>query len=151
MPDPKKSDGRVMFKKISLVLIFVLMASVAFSQVSISGRGYGGRRDYVPSPKLLSPIQETVSLKGKEELTFKWSPHRSRSSGSKYYDFRLYGGYNMVESSLILKEQVPGNKHSISLGSGQFKNGEIYTWSVRQVYRGIGKSDRSFSSFKVTE
>jgi hypothetical protein len=140
-----------MVKKIVFILVFMLMASGAFSQVNISGQRYGGRRDYVPQPRLRSPVGELVSLKGQTELTFEWSPHETLRLGAarKYYDFRLYRGYNMVEAALVIKKRVPGNKHSISLNSELFKNRETYTWSIRQVYQAVGKSQRSFSSFKV--
>ncbi|MGB2599206.1 MAG: hypothetical protein WBB86_00250 [Candidatus Omnitrophota bacterium] len=140
-----------MLKKIILILILAFITTSAYSQVNISGRRYGGRRDFAPEPRLLSPVEELVSLKRQTELTFKWSPHETLLSGSarKYYDFRLYRGYELVKSALIFKEKVPGNKHSISLNSELFKDKETYTWSVRQVYRDGGKSRRSVSSFKV--
>jgi hypothetical protein len=140
-----------MHKKIIFILIFALIATSAYSQINISGRRYGGRRDFAPQPRLRSPVEEVVSLKRQNELTFKWSPHETLRSGSarKYYDFRLYRGYKLVKSGLIFKEKVPGNEHSISLKADLFKDKQIYTWSVRQVYRDGGKSRRSTSSFRV--
>jgi len=125
---------------------FIVNTSYAYR---VSYRGWPAKRDYVPTPRLISPKSEIVNLSDKDELLFKWSPHEARRFGKKYYDFRLYKGYNMVEANLILKEQAPGNERSFFVKSEVFNDREIYTWSLRLVYPGKGKSSRSFHSFKV--
>ena len=136
-------------KQIFLVMFLLSITVTTFSQSTFAVRGRS--MDFVPRPRLLSPSTEEVDLSGKEKLEFKWSPHeRVRAgSGSRYFDFRLYKGYQMVEANLLLKERVPGNKHTISLDAGLFEDGQVYTWSLRRVYKGIGKSDRSINTFKI--
>ncbi|MGB2631281.1 MAG: hypothetical protein WBD24_05465 [Candidatus Omnitrophota bacterium] len=134
-------------KKAIFSAAILLLATYAYAQVSMSS--YGGRADYVPMPRLLSPTTTEVNLSGKEALEFKWSPHEGLRLGRKYYDFRLYEGFDMLERTLLFKERVPGNKYEISLDAEMFLPGKVYTWSLRQVYRGVGKSRRSFHSFRV--
>lgn len=133
-------------KKIFLFLIiFLSVSSLAESRMN----GMGASFDFIPQPRLTWPIKEEINLTGKDSLEFKWSPHEGRASGREYFDFRLYKGYNMLESTLVLKERVSPYSYSFSVKSDFFEDGQIYTWSLRQVYSGVGKSDRSFSSFKV--
>lgn len=106
------------------------------------------RRDAVPEPRLLVPKGD-VDLYGKDELEFKWSPHEGDRIQRDYYDFRLYMGYNMVESSLILKKKVLPDEFSVFIKASVFKKGAVYTWSLRQVYTGSVKSRKSYSSFHV--
>ena len=74
----------------------LLIAFCAFAQ-SFEVR-VGGTRDYAPEPRLLSPIAETVDLTEKSVLEFKWSPHEGSRFERKYYDFRLYRGFSMVQA-----------------------------------------------------
>ena len=106
---------------------------------------------YVPEPRLLNPMDETVDLSAREELQFKWSIHEARNlgGGRRYYEFRLYKGSEMLESTLIFKENIHGDRDSAVLDSGIFEDGAVYTWSLKQCYKGVGKSKRSFHSFKV--
>ena len=115
------------------------------------GGSLGSMMGYVPEPRLLYPTDATLNLTGQEDVRFKWSIHEARSMGSgrRYFEFRLYKGYDMLESTLIFKEDIYGDKDSIVLDSGIFENGAIYTWSLKQCYKGVGKSKRSFHSFKV--
>ncbi len=136
-------------------IIFALIGALVFSgtagasYISISARN-ADLISHVPEVRLISPVGETVSLKGKEFLDFVWSRHEGRMlPGRKYYDFRLYKGRDMVEATLLFKEKVSAATSTISIDAGMFENGRTYTWSVRQVYKGVGKSDRSFQSFKV--
>lgn len=105
--------------------------------------------DLAPEPWLLSPISETVDLTGKDTLTFKWRPDPGPLLLRKYYDFRLYKGYQTFESTQILKKQVDPNTYSIVLDAGLFEDGQVYTWTLRQVYCDIRKSDAAYNSFKV--
>lgn len=120
-------------KKIIFIVTCLFIATCAYSQVSITGRIGGRRGGHVPPPMLLEPISEVVDLSGKDTLEFRWSPHEGRRAQRRSYDFRLYKGYNMIESTLILKRSVPPGKHRIYLDSGLFESGQIYTWSLRQV------------------
>jgi hypothetical protein len=57
----------------------------------------------------------------------------------------------MVESTLILKKGIPPDTFYVSVKTDLFKDGHVYTWSLRQVYDVSGKSRRSFHSFKVVK
>jgi len=104
-----------------------------------------------PEVRLIKPVQEEVVLSGEKELEFKWSPHEGSLSDRQYYDFRLYKGYDMVESNLILKKRIPHNTYQVSLNADLFEDGRIYTWSLRQVYNDSRKGIRSYQSFKVVK
>ena len=134
-------------KKAIIFVTIILLATYAYAQISVSGQ-YGRSTD-VPRPRLLSPTTTEVNLSGERGLEFKWSPHEGLKFGRKYYDFRLYEGYDMVQDTLVFKKRVPGNEHNIFLGPDMFLQGKVYTWSLRIVYRGVGKSRRSFHSFRV--
>jgi hypothetical protein len=133
-------------------VIFLALVSAVFSR-NAHAITFGRRVDFVPQPRLLSPAGEEVDLAGKDKLEFRWSPHENMrpGPGTRYYDFRLYKGYQMLESTLLLKKRVPGRERGISLEADMFKAGQVYTWSLRNVYKGTGKSDRSASSFKVVK
>ncbi|MCX5678850.1 MAG: hypothetical protein NTY76_07065 [Candidatus Omnitrophica bacterium] len=113
----------------------------------IEHAGHDG--DFTPEPTLISPTTEKVDLTGKTGLEFKWSSHEARRGFRKYYDFRLYKGYDMLEKSLLMKKEVDPNTYEFSVKSDTFSDGEVYTWSLRQVYDGMQKSRRSTASFKV--
>lgn len=105
--------------------------------------------DRIPQPKLLYPNRDTADITGKTTLDFKWSSHERARGFRKYYDFRLYEGSQMVESGLILKQEVDPETYSFSVPVDKFENGETYTWSLRQVYSPSNKSDRSNQTFQV--
>ncbi|MCX5715726.1 MAG: hypothetical protein NTV07_02480 [Candidatus Omnitrophica bacterium] len=76
-------------------------------------------------------------------------PHEGNRMSRDYYDFRLYKGYNFLESALINKQQVPSDIYIVRLRADMFDDGQVYTWSLKQVYDNGNKSQRSFQSFKV--
>ena len=128
---------------VSLMLFLGCLSQAAFAIRTI------GVEDYVPNPRLIYPVSDEVILEGEKPLIFKWSPHESRSLGRRSYVFRIYSGTEMLKPNLIYKETVPGGKHEIEVASDFFEDGETYTWSLRQIYKGIGKSRRSFNTFRV--
>jgi hypothetical protein len=134
-----------------IIIIFFtclfLFGSVPVSDASMLGRDTLSKN--IPQPVLKEPVLDKVDLSGKSELVFRWSPHEGNISQRKHYDFRLYEGYQLIEANLIFQENVSANKHQISVSTNTFKIGQVYTWSLRQVYR-VGKSQRSTSSFAVT-
>lgn len=129
----------------AVILSLILGSAVAGADMRQSGLG----DDFTPEPVLLSPTTEEVDLTGKAELEFKWSPHEARRGFRRYYDFRLYKGYDMLERTLIMKKEVDPRADRISIKADTFADGEVYTWSMRQVYDGMQKSRRSTASFKV--
>ena len=142
--------GVMSVRKVLLVLLLLLSTTCpGRSQAFVQGSVGGGFMDRIPRPRLLSPDGEVVDLSGKDEILFKWSPHEGKPIGRDYYDFRIYKGYEMLESALFVKKKIPPREHSVAVGTDMFRSGEVYTWSLRQVYRARGRSDRSFSSFRV--
>jgi hypothetical protein len=132
---------------LAVLVIGILIVSCAFAQGF--GIRVGGTRDYVPEPRLLSPVTETVDLTGKDILKFRWSPHEGSRFDRKYYDLRIYKGFDMVQSTLIYKQKVYAGTYEMDVPSDLFESGSVYTWSLRQIYRGGNKSWRSFYSFRV--
>jgi len=130
-----------------------LAAVLALSAATVSAQRIAdfeiGQTSFVPKPRLIAPATDVVDLTGKEGLEFKWSPHEGDQVKRDHYDFRLYSGYNMVESTRILKMRISPRQWSIILKAEMFEDAQVYTWSLRQVYTGSAKSWRSFESFKV--
>ena len=142
-----KEEKGMLRKLIICVTVFLFMfsgSSLVFS--STLNRAF--LTSNIPQPVLKDPVTDRVDLSGKSELVFRWSPHEGSISQRKHYDFRLYEGYQMVESNLIFQSNVPPNQHQIALSVDTFKLNQVYTWSLRQTYRS-GKSQRSTSSFAV--
>ncbi len=130
-----------------ILLTLVLSCGITFAAPEESS----GKRFFaipIPEPYLLSPTKENIDLTGKKELEFKWDPHEQGLGFRQYYDFRLYKGRNEYADSLIFKKQVPPDEYQIKVPSEIFKDGQVYTWALRQVYD-QGKSPRSYYSFKV--
>lgn len=141
----------MLFKIVRTAFFLALIAEMAYPQAVIGAR-FGIGRDYVPAPRLIYPVSETADFTGKDTVIFKWSPHEGiMMPGSKYYDLRIYKGYEMLESTLVYKEKVAGNRCYLEVKTDLFENGEVYTWSVRLVCNPTGKSDRSFCSFRVVK
>ncbi|MFA5147433.1 MAG: hypothetical protein WC515_08680 [Candidatus Omnitrophota bacterium] len=131
--------------------IFLAVAALALLTEPLFAMRYRLQSEFemVPAPRLISPATEEVVLTGKGELEFKWSPHEGDSMRRAYYDFRLYEGYAMLDSSLILKRRTKSDEFSVTLKADMFRDGMVYTWSLRQVYTGSAKSDKVHQSFKV--
>ncbi|MDP8298906.1 MAG: hypothetical protein P9L88_03295 [Candidatus Tantalella remota] len=131
-------------------LIALVCVSILFAGTQAQGFVTGNtlRTGYVPSPRLMKPSGDVVTL-SEGPLLFKWSSHEGLGRARKSYDFRIYRGYEMVEDTLLFKDKVPGSRHTIEISPDLFEDGKVYTWSLRTVYRGIGKSSRSSSSFTI--
>jgi len=126
------------------IILVIILASAFWAQAY---QGYFFS-NHVPDPRLLEPTDDKVDLTGKKELLFRWSPHEGMIYKRKYYDFRLYKGYSMYESTLILKKKVAPGQYQLSLSADMFENNQVYTWSLRQRYTS-GKSRRASSSFVI--
>lgn len=143
-----KEEKGMSRKLIICVTVFLFMFSGS-SLVFPSTLNKAFLTSNIPQPVLKEPVTDRVDLSGESELVFRWSPHEGTISQRKHYDFRLYEGYQMVESNLIFQNNVAPNQRQIAVSSAMFKKGQVYTWSLRQTYRS-GKSQRSTSSFTVT-
>ena len=137
-------------KRAFWILFILMFAAPAFadSRVGLS-MNVGGSLNHVPEPRLVSPTSEEVDLTGRPSLLFEWSPFEGDITRREYYDFRIYKGYNRVEENLIYKEKVFKSSYKTDLNADRFQNGQVYTWSVRQVYMNGSKSRKATSSFKV--
>ena len=129
-----------------VILLFLLVLSTPAEGI---GGHFGREGDHTPRPVLISPTTETVTLTGEKELVFKWSPHEGQRGMRAYYDLRLYEGYETLEKTLILKEKIDPRIYEFRISADKFTDGKIYTWSLRQAYDGMHKSDRSIASFMV--
>ncbi len=118
-------------------------------EVGIGTRSIFGVED-VPVPTLLSPAGETVDLTGKDTLEFRWSPFEGRMYKRQGYDFRLYKGRQTYAGSQIYKEQVGPDAYHVVLKADMFEDGQVYTWTLRQLYFD-NKSDAAYNSFKVVK
>jgi hypothetical protein len=142
----KNFDRDKLLKRTAIIITVLMLAGNAFAisrdfLLTTSGRN-------IPQPRLISPITDTVDLTGQDKLVFRWSTIEGDTFRRSYYDFRLYKGYDMVESTLIFKKQVPPLEGELALDASMFEDGQVYTWSLRQKYSG-GKSEKSYQPFKV--
>jgi len=132
--------------KIKVFIFAILFLTVG----NISAYSYMAGKDFfadnIPQPRLIEPVTDILNIPSEGGVAFRWSPHEGDFSQRKYYDFRLYKGYQTVESGLIYKQNISPNQCRIEMPVDTFDPGQVYTWSLRQVYR-LGKSRRSTSSF----
>jgi hypothetical protein len=138
-----------------LVMLVFLPSGIEAGKVSGDvefGIGTGGvfGMDDVPEPTLLSPIGETVDLTGKEILEFRWSPFEGRINKRQGYDFRLYKGRRTYAQDEVYKEQVGPDAYHVVLRADMFEDGQVYTWTLRQLYFD-NKSDAAYNSFMVVK
>ncbi|MEI8348980.1 MAG: hypothetical protein WCI77_02405 [Candidatus Omnitrophota bacterium] len=135
--------------KAALVISFVVVLSLPVYARSFIGIGTVGIFEPQIEPELLAPVTEEVDLSGKDSLEFKWL--RRSLIGVDHYDFRLYKGYDMYGSNLILQEKVPYNAGSIKVKADLFEIDQVYTWSLVRVADNGNKSEKSFYSFRVAK
>ena len=139
-------------KKALGILFIMMLAAPVFAEHRVGlSVNVGGSLSHVPEPRLISPTSEQVDLTGKPSLLFEWSPFEGDITRRDYYDFRIYKGYNRVEANLIFKDKVFKSAYKIDLNANRFEDGQIYTWSVRQVYMNGSKSRKATSSFKAVK
>jgi len=97
--------------------------------------------------QLVFPTSDSVDLRGKEYLEFKWILHNLISAD--YTDLRIYKSYNTYGVNLILKERISSGGTSFRVKTSMFENNQVYTWVLKVVSRGGEKSDSVYNSFKV--
>lgn len=130
------------------IIFALIMTSVALNAYAFN---QNCAMDYIPNPRLISPASDEVVLTGKSALEFRWSTHEGLQASRRYYEFRLYDGGTFNESALILKKDLSGKDRDLEVDTKLFKDGHLYTWSLRLAYKGVGRSSRSTLSFKVTK
>jgi len=103
-------------------------------------------------PTLVSPKDETVDITGKEKLEFRWKPYES-----PYYVYcfllRIYRGSDMTQKNEVYSEQVSGLDTSTEVSTDRFKDGETYTWVIKQVNNGppLFFSDPAIGTFAIVK
>jgi hypothetical protein len=127
---------------IFFVLSFVMAVLAEDTELALRSATF----DTLPAPQLEYPVTEQVILTGKDFLEFKWW---NDFMGIDHFIFRIYKGYNMYESGLFYKQNLPADESSVKIKSDLFKDSQVYTWSLIQVSFSGQKSDKSFNSFKV--
>jgi len=139
-----------MKKRIGIATIIYLTAFLVLSvfiSSSYSGVRLGAGFEPVPGEKLLYPTTNDISLTGKDYLEFRWL--RTDLEKTDYFDFRLYKGYNTVESSRIFKKRFSSDVYPIEIPASLFEKGQVYSWVLVQVFYDGRKGDKSASSFKI--
>jgi len=134
------------------IAVFLFLSLVIFIDQRVSfARGIFDDRDFGPAsgPTLLSPATKDINLKSQPSLEFRWE--RTDMATTDYYEFRLYKGYQTVEDTLIMKKRIPTDEYPFKLDAETFEVGQVYTWSLMQVFDGGVKSDKSFASFKIIQ
>lgn len=105
----------------------------------------------VPGPTLVSPVTDTVDISGQDKVKFTWK------SGKTPYDvyaylFRIYKDEDMTQQGEVYSEQVSGLSEEKEVPADIFKDGQTYTWFVKQVNNAAGQlmfSDPAFRTFKI--
>jgi len=130
-----------------LIIMFLLLSSLAPFSYARVGIGFGDF-DYIPAPKLLSPLTNDIDLTGKQFLKFEWIRYEDPTKVD-HYEFRLYRGYGMVQAGLITKQNFSYGDYPIKMPSSLFEAGQVYSWSLRIVYFTGVKGDYAFGSFSI--
>jgi hypothetical protein len=134
--------------KIKVLLGIFIVAILLFRVNSFAGRSsLGSNFAYYPAPELWYPVTQDIDLTGEAVLQFKW--RRVDQTKTDHYIFKLYKGYNMLETNLILKENIAPDQYPFKLPKETFEVGQVYTWSLRQVYLNGAKTDIASSPFKI--
>lgn len=132
-------------RKKTKFLVLIVLISLCTMPLFAREFGFSPARSFdKPSePHLVSPIYDATVITG-DTLLFKWW---HTNIGIDRYEFNLYKGADMFSDNLILKKILPFSQSSIKLDASLFENGQVYTWSLRQITNGGLKSDRSFITF----
>lgn len=133
--------------KIKIAIVFLVFVVLVFMANSFARSPIGNSGGSYPAVELWHPVTEDIDLTKKDSLQFKW--RQIDLSRADHYVFKLYKGYDMVESNLILKKEVGQDEYPFELPADNFEVNQIYTWSLRQIYLSGAKSDLAFSPFKI--
>jgi len=135
-------------KRGAIIAGLLCLALFAVTVYSFAGRGmFGDSDDFRPAADLFYPTTEDIDLSGRDVLQFKWE--QKDIIQTDHYEFKLYKGYNMSDSTLVLKQNVSRGQYPFELPAENFEINQVYTWSLKQVYLSGTKSDKAFSSFKI--
>jgi len=133
--------------RIFLAACFALGLMAACTPFSYAGRNTGFYNE--SGPMLFYPVTDNIELTGKDYLEFRW--WRVDMPWTDRFIFKLYKGYNTTADNLIFKQDYSAWDYPIKLPVSRFEVGQVYTWVIVQVFDNGRKSDKSFSSFKITK
>lgn len=135
-------------RKKTIAAVFLILAVFILAANPSFGRGILDQVDgFRPAVDLLYPVTHDIDLTGKATLQFRWRQTDLAQTG--HYEFRLYKGYDTLESTMILKRDISRDALPFELPAGNFESNQVYTWSLRQVYLSGAKNDIAQSSFKI--
>jgi len=111
-------------KKILLFTAFFITAA------TLAWAWMGGRGDYTPEVRYISPKDEfVVDLKGEKSLTFEWQPTPIPGGNRLAYKFELFKEFGYER---IVKEVLSPRVFSFEVPADVFEPGATYTWQVKQ-------------------
>jgi DNA-binding response OmpR family regulator len=103
------------------ILILAIATVVMLLPDSSSGGvlvGHYGYDDYAPQVRLISPVGDTINITGSDGILFKWSWIEGNRFERRYYDFRIYKGYDMLENTLIFKAEIAPDTDRVFINAG---------------------------------
>lgn len=131
-------------RKITIAATALILFTLALNFNSFAGRDLLELR---PAVELFYPVTQDIDLSAKSSLQFRW--REINITQTDHYEFKLYKGYDMVGSALVLKQDVSGDGCPLELAEANFEINQVYTWSLKQIYLGGQKSERSYGTFKI--
>lgn len=126
--------------------IFLILSAIAllFTNTVVFGRS--NTADIPEAPRLVYPINPEVTITG-DSLEFKW---QHANIGIDHYEFVVYKGGGSSGENLF-EAHLPFDASSMVIPSASFEDGQVYTWTLRQVGDNGLKSEKSFNTFRVTK
>lgn len=137
-------------KMVWLVLgLVALVLAVVF--LAMAPRPLHSSSEFSADPRILSPLSEKIDLTGQKTLVFTWDDSGGSAGRRRYFDFRIYKGYQRYEPYIIFKQRLEPTVFSIEVDTALFEDGGRYTWSLAQSFMGQGISNEAYSLFTVTK
>lgn len=125
--------------------LMLLCVPAVIAQTPLSGV-FRRQADEPAPPRLISPVTEKFPLNNSSVLEFHWE---NSAIEVRFFEFRLYRGYDLYAKNLMLKENIPGSRSVFSLPAATFEAGQTYSWSLVRVNLDGRKSERSWAAFTV--
>ena len=122
------------------------MVPALFLNAQMFGPGLGSayKRDPV---FLYTPCVENIDPEGGDTLKFRWSS--TNRATVRYYDLKIYKGYDTKHDNLLIHKTLYGNDTTADIPVDTFEKGNIYSWALYYVLYGGLKSGKSYCSFSV--
>jgi|GEM_PF-44039 len=146
-----RPEGKTSSSSQKRFFVWLISGVLAVAAGTFTCQGVSAERlgvfENIPGPTLLSPTTDNIDLSGIDLLEFRWMKRRLPETDR--FEFRLYKGYQTTADNVILKQDFSAYPFLIKIPVAQFDRDQVYSWSLRQVFDGGDRSDRSFASFKV--